>query len=186
MVRLASGCRDAHPAVDVGQDPAKQPGWRGALKVGRHVTVRQGDRQAAEHLGGESGSQPGRRRGQQVTGGHDGKPGHMAPVTPSRRPAGRTNGRPASRPADAAASSTPTATGPALKVNVARNGRMRSSGAENSTTTQKPRATARQTAYARRTRARHGRRGRTRRETGRRCPAAAPAGAGPEGPRSGT
>jgi hypothetical protein len=70
-------------------------------------------------------------------------PATMAQVAPSRRPAGRTSGKPASRPADAAASSTPTATGPALKVSVARNGRMRSSGAEKSTTTQKPRAMAR-------------------------------------------
>ena len=94
----------------------------------------------------------------------------IAPVTPSRRPAGPTSGRPASRPADAAASSTPTATGPALKVTVARKGRMRSSGAEKSTTTQKPTRRPGRMACAGRTRARRGPRGRTRGGPGPRCP----------------
>src|SRR5215469_3976958 len=40
---VTGGRRDANPAVDVGQDPAKQLRWRAALKVRRHVAVRQRD-----------------------------------------------------------------------------------------------------------------------------------------------
>src|SRR4051812_11925734 len=59
------------------------------------------------------------------------------------RPTRPTSGKPSNRPNDPAANSRPTATGPAPNVTVARNGRMRSSGAEKNTTAQKLTARAR-------------------------------------------
>ena len=47
---VADGRGDAHPAVDVGQDPAEHRRRRGALKVRRHMTVRQEDRETAQRL----------------------------------------------------------------------------------------------------------------------------------------
>ena len=182
---VADGCGDTHPAVDVGEDPAKQLGWRVALKVRRHVTVRQRDRETTEQLGGEGGHQPGCGRGQQVTGSHDGEPGHDSPGYP-QPPASRTDERQAGQQARRRRREQHAdrdRAGP--KVTVARKGRMRSSGAEKNTTTQNPTATAR-TYGVRRTNASPSRASRTNEgRTGPRCPASAPA-AEPAGSRRGT